>query len=97
MLVPLSGVADLQKLTVTLSGVTSSTGLMLDDTDVSMNVLLGDVTGNKVVNATDISFTKLQSGTVAGESNFRTDVTLNGSVNATDVSTVKLRSGSGLP
>lgn len=62
-----------------------------------MSVLLGDTTANKAVNSSDISQTKLQSGTAATAGNFRTDVNVNGVVNSSDVSTVKLKSGTALP
>ncbi|MGZ9159341.1 MAG: dockerin type I domain-containing protein, partial [Nitrospira sp.] len=96
MTVPLSGVTDLQKITLTLSGVTSS-GRMLPATAVSMNVLAGDTNGNRSVNATDIGQTKSNSGLPVGASNFRTDVNANGSINASDISQVKANSGHNLP
>jgi hypothetical protein len=49
------------------------------------------------VNATDVSQTKLQSGSVASAVNFRTDTVVSGFINATDITQVKLRVGSGLP
>ena len=58
---------------------------------------VGDTTGNKIVNSTDVSQTKLQSGVVVSQANCRQDVTANGVINSSDVSLVKLRSGSGLP
>jgi hypothetical protein len=97
MTVNLTGVADVQKVTVTLSGVTDALSQSLPDTGVSVNMLVGDVTGNKAVNATDIVLTKSQSGAPVSSSNFREDVTANGSINAADVNLVKLRSGATLP
>jgi hypothetical protein len=64
---------------------------------VPMGVLLGDVSGNGSVNATDVSQVKLQSGQPLTDINFRNDVNANGSINATDVSIVKLQSGTALP
>jgi hypothetical protein len=64
---------------------------------VQMGVLLGDTTGNGVVNASDVSQTKLQSGQPITASNFREDVLANGSINASDVSLVKSKSGTALP
>ena len=97
MTVNLTGVTDVQQITVTLSGVTDSSAQILPDTSVSMNMLIGDTTGNKSVNASDVSQTKGQSGATVTASNFRTDVTVNGVLNASDVSLVKSRSGSALP
>ena len=97
MTVNLTGVTDVQKITVTLSGVTASLGQVVPDTAVSVNMLVGDVTGNKTVNSSDVSQTKLQSGQAVTLANFREDVNVNGQINGTDVSLVKLRVGSGLP
>jgi hypothetical protein len=86
-----------QKITVTLSGVTDVFSQVVPDTAVSVNMLLGDTSGNKKVNSSDVSQTKLQSGQAVTASNFREDVNANGSINATDVGTVKLRVGTALP
>ena len=97
MTVNLTGVSDVQKVTVTLSNVTDSFAQVLPNTAVSINMLIGDTSGSKSVNGTDVSQTKLQSGSAVNATNFRQDVVVNGSVNGTDVSAVKLRSGNGLP
>ena len=62
MTVNLTGVTDVQKITVTLSNVTDSFSQVLPDTTVSMNVLMGDATGNKLVNSSDVSVVKSQGG-----------------------------------
>ena len=62
-----------------------------------MNVLLGDVTGNKLVNASDVSQIKSQSGLPVNGTNFRADVIANGAVNSSDLSTAKSHSGTSLP
>ncbi len=97
MTVNLTGVADVQKLTVTLNNVTDDFGQVLPNTAISVNMLIGDTTGNKTVNASDVSQTKSQSGLAVTGSNYREDVTVNGSINASDVSLVKSRSGFGVP
>ena len=97
MTVPLTGVTDQQKIIVTLNNVTDNASHVLPSTSVSMNVLLGDTTGNKIVNATDVSQTKLQSGVAISAANFRNDTNASGSINATDVSQVKASSGHGVP
>ena len=58
MTVNLTGVTDVQKITVTLSNVTDSFAQVLPNTAVSMNLLFGDTSGNKTVNASDVSQTK---------------------------------------
>ena len=97
MTVPLTGVTDVQKITVTLDTVTDAAAQVLPSTSLSMVVLLGDTNGNKVVNATDVSQTKLQSGIAIGAANFRNDTNVSGSISAADVSQVKLNSGHGVP
>ena len=47
MTVNLTGVADVQKITVSLSAVTDSFGQVLPDTAVSVNMLVGDINGEQ--------------------------------------------------
>ena len=97
MTVNLINVDDIQKLTVKLANVTDTFAQVLPDTTVSVNVLLGDTTGNKSVNASDISQTKANAGGVVDASDFREDVTASGDINASDVAAVKAHSGDSLP
>jgi hypothetical protein len=60
-------------------------------------LLLGDTSGNKTVNASDITQTKGQSGLPVTAANFREDVAVSGSINASDIGFVKSRSGASLP
>ena len=94
--VNLTGVANAQTITVTLSNVTDSFSQVYPNTVISVGFLLGDVNGNGSVNSSDISQTKLQTGQAVTNANFREDVGANGSINATDVSSVKLKSGTSL-
>jgi hypothetical protein len=97
MAVNLRSVANAQQITVKLSGVTDTQAQVLADTMVSMNVLVGDSTGNKSVNASDVSQIKAQSGGNVTAANFRTDLNANGSINASDVSLAKSHSGMSVP
>ena len=97
MTVNLTGVTNAQKISVKLTGVTDTQAQTLADTIVSMNVLSGDSTGNKSVNASDVSQIKAQSGATVTATNFRTDINANGSINASDVSLAKSRSGTSVP
>ena len=97
MTVNLIGVTDVQQITVTLSGVTDVFSQVLPSTPVSMNVLIGDVNGNKVVNASDVALVKSQVGQAVSGSNFREDVNADGSVSSSDVALTKLHVGDGLP
>lgn len=92
--VDLTGVTNAQTITVTLLGV--SNGTSTGDISVQMGILLGDVTGNGAVNASDVSQTQSESGHALSDLNFRADVTANGGINSTDVSTVQAQSGTGL-
>jgi hypothetical protein len=91
----LSGVTNVQRITVTLHNVNDGTST--GDVPVSMGVLVGDVNGNAVVNASDVSLTKSQVGNPVTSSNFREDVNANGTISATDVALVKSDVGTALP
>ena len=95
--VNLSGVANAQAITVTLSEVNDSLGNSSPAVPASMSVLIGDTNGDGSVNASDISQTKSKSGQAATNSTFRTDVTANGFINSSDISLVKSKSGTALP
>jgi sugar lactone lactonase YvrE len=95
--VDLTGVANAQTLTLSLTGVTDDIGQTMADTTVSASFLQGDTNGNGSVNATDIGQTKASSGQSATTANFRSDVSVNGSINATDLGIVKSSSGTVLP
>ena len=97
MTISLTGVADLQKITVTLSNVTDSFAQVMPDTPISINMLIGDTTGNKTVNSSDVGQTKFQSGAPVTGANFRADINANGTINASDVGEVKIDSGHSLP
>ena len=92
--VNLTNVSTAQRLTVNLIGV--SDGIHTGNISVPMAVLIGDATGNGLVNSTDISQTQAQSGQPVTGSNFRTDVNANGLINSTDISIVQSNSGTGL-
>ncbi len=93
--VNLTGVTNVQVITVLLSNVND--GTLHGDTSVSMGVLIGDVNGNGAVNASDVSLTKSQVGVTVSGSNFREDVNANGAINAVDVAQVKAEVGTALP
>jgi hypothetical protein len=93
--VNLTGVTNVQRITVTLFNV--SDGTHMGNVPVSMGVLVGDVNGNAVVNATDVALTKSQVGMAVSSSNFREDVNANGTISSTDVAIVKSDVGAALP
>lgn len=93
----LTGVSDVQKVTVTLGGVTGTSGQTLPNTSLSVNVLAGDTDGSKLVSAGDIGFVKANSGVPVGVGNFKADVVVSGTINASDIGLVKSRSGFSVP
>jgi hypothetical protein len=93
--VNLTGVTNVQKITVTLMNVNDGTNT--GDIPISMGVLVGDVNSNATVNASDVSLTKSQVGNPVSGSNFREDVNANGTISSTDVALVKSNVGTALP
>ena len=93
--VNLTGVTNVQRITVTLFNVND--GTHMGNVPLSMGVLVGDVNGNAVVNASDVSLTKSQVGAPVSGSNFREDVNVNGTISSTDVALVKSKVGTALP
>ncbi len=93
--VNLTGVTNVQRITVTLFNVND--GTHTSNVPVSMGVLIGDVNGNGAVNTTDVALTKSQVGMPVGSGNFREDVNANGTITATDVAIVKSDVGTSLP
>jgi hypothetical protein len=93
--VNLTGVTNVQRITVTLFNVND--GTHMGNVPVSMGLLVGDVNGNAVVNASDVSLTKSQVGQAVSSSNFREDVNANGTINSGDVALVKANVGTSLP
>ena len=99
MSIPLSGVTDVQQITVTATNVTDVNAQVLPSVPVPMIMLIGDSagTGNGTVNAGDVGFVKSVSGQTTGAGNFRADIAINGTINAGDVGLVKSKSGNHVP
>ena len=91
----LTGVANAQRLTVALFGVNNGTNT--GDVGVRVGMLLGDITNDAAVNASDVSVVKSFAGQTTDLTNFRNDVNANGAINSSDISLVKSVSGSALP
>ena len=89
MTVNLTGVTDVQRITVTLSGVTDSLAQVLPDTAVSVDFLIGDTNGDRFVNAGDTTQTRSRSGQTATATNFRSDVNHDGTINSGDTVAVR--------
>jgi Tol biopolymer transport system component len=95
--VNLSGVTNAQQVLVTLNNVSDSTGNLSTAVSAQMSLLIGDTTGDGVVNSADIAQAKSQSGQTVSLSNFRQDLTADGSLNSGDIALVKSKSGTALP
>jgi hypothetical protein len=93
--VNLTGVTNVQRMTVTLFNVND--GTHMGNVPISMGVLIGDVSGDAAVNAFDVSLTKMQVGQPVTGSDFREDVNANGVINSVDVALVKSKVGTALP
>jgi hypothetical protein len=93
--VNLTGVADAQRMALTLRNVNDGTNV--GDVVVPIGILLGDASGNGTVNSTDVSMVKSRSGQPITAANFRSDVVANGSINTSDIGQVKAQSGRQLP
>ena len=97
MVVNVTGVTNVQILTVTLSNVTDVFNQVAANNSVNIGFLIGDTNGNRTVNAADVSQTKSRLGQAVDATNFRSDVNANGSINAGDTALVKQNSGTSLP
>ncbi|MDQ6656227.1 MAG: dockerin type I domain-containing protein [Verrucomicrobiota bacterium] len=97
MAVDLTGVADAQTITLMLSDVTDSAGHVLPPTTFRVSFLLGDTSGDGVVNTADALQTRSRSGLPAEAATSRADVNLDGIINASDALIVRAHSGNSLP
>jgi hypothetical protein len=60
-------------------------------------MLIGDTTGDKTVNNSDVTQTRGQVGLPVSASNFREDVNIDGAITSADVSLVRSDIGHTLP
>jgi hypothetical protein len=96
-IVNLTGVANDQAVTVSLTNVTDAAGNFSATVSASMGVLIGDVNANGVVSNTDIAAVKAQVAAPVTSSNSRNDVNANGVISNTDVAAAKAQVGTTLP
>ncbi|HEX8680470.1 MAG TPA: choice-of-anchor Q domain-containing protein, partial [Chthoniobacterales bacterium] len=96
LIVNLTGVANAQRITVSVTNVTDSLGYNVSVT-ASMGVLLGDSNDDRSVNSGDAQQTRSRSGQGTNGTNFRSDCNLDGAVNSGDAFIVRARSGQGIP
>jgi hypothetical protein len=96
MIVPLSGVTDQQKLTVSVSGAAGS-GTLPTAFNFDVGFLIGDVNGDGVVNIGDTALIRTNSGVTLDNTNFQYDLNVDGLVNVGDSIIVRSKSGDFLP
>ena len=87
----LTGIANAQRITLTLFGVNDGTNI--GNIDIPIGVLLGDANGDGVVNSGDSTQTRSRAGQAANATSFRSDVNLDGTINSGDAFIVRARSG----
>ncbi len=96
--IPLAGVADGQKLNLHLSGIVANdnTSVIAGSADIAWTVLEGDVTGDGVVNSSDVS---LESSSITNAAvmpaNARFDINGDGSLTSADTTLVSGRVSGG--
>ncbi|MEP7155324.1 MAG: Calx-beta domain-containing protein, partial [Betaproteobacteria bacterium] len=95
VIVNLTGVPDVKRVTVSLSTVTGASNSI--GAAASMGFFVGDVSGNRAVNASDISAVKAQFGMPITVGNFVFDLNLSGVIGQPDANLAKARSGFVLP
>ncbi|MBL0125252.1 MAG: hypothetical protein IPP88_22115 [Betaproteobacteria bacterium] len=92
VIVTLSGVADAQRVTISLTGVNGA-----GTASASIGFLVGDVNITRRVDAADASAIKARTGQRANAGNYFYDLNASGVITVSDVSAAKARSGGGIP
>jgi hypothetical protein len=95
--VKLTGVANAQRLTLTLSDVRDNAGNFSSAVSGTMGVLLGDVNASARVDAADVSAVRQQTLQSINDLNFRNDINASGRIDAADVSIVRQQTLTSLP
>ena len=93
--IDLNGVANQQRISLTIYNLND--GLGLRDFVIPMAILVGDTTGDGIVNSSDVSETKAHANESLSATNLREDINASGTIDSLDASSVKSHSGTGLP
>jgi uncharacterized protein (DUF1800 family) len=88
--IPLTGLANQQTYSVTITNVSAAGGLLPSAT-VWFRTLYGDANGSGSVSAMDVAQVHAQEGVPVSGMNFRCDLNLNGSINSTDTMICRLK------
>jgi hypothetical protein len=97
MQVPLSGVANQQYVTLTVSNVTSSDGGTGGTGSIRVGFLLGDVNQNRVVTGTDLGLADDQIAQFVTAANYLMDVNATGTLTVADKAIVNAQLTKSLP
>jgi photosystem II stability/assembly factor-like uncharacterized protein len=84
VVVPLTGVADQQYVTVSLTNVTASDGGSNGSAAVRIGFLFGDVNQNRVVTVADLGLVNAQLAQIVTATNFLKDVNASGTLSVAD-------------
>jgi hypothetical protein len=84
VIVPLTGVANAQYVTISLSNVTSADGGTGGSASVRVGFLLGDVNQNRVVTVADLGLVNAQLAQFVTAANFIYDVNVSGTLSVAD-------------
>jgi hypothetical protein len=85
-IVNLTGVANAQKLTVTLTSISDTAGNSSPTLAVTMGVLLGDVDASRLVDGNDVSAVQNHTRQSVNNTNYRYDINASGLIDGNDVS-----------
>lgn len=97
MIIPLTGVANQQAITIAYSNVVPQGGGTAASGSVTFRILEGDVNGNGNVTVADVNLVKYYVGATVIAFNYRADLNASNAFSAADIGLVKLRVGNSVP
>jgi hypothetical protein len=97
IVVDLQGVANQQHLMVTLSDVRDTSGNVLNPVTARLDVLIGDVSGDRVVDGNDVASVQGKTRQTVNSTNFISDLDTTGVIDGNDVSLAQSHNRQSLP
>ena len=97
VIVNLTGVADIQYLSIALSNVTSTAGGPVGSASVRIGFLAGDVNGSRIVTVADVAAVNSVIAQFVTGSNYLNDVNINGALTVADKGIVNAQVAHALP
>jgi len=97
VIVPLTGVANQQYVTVSLTNVVPAAGGTGGNASVRIGFLLGDVTQNRVVTVSDLAQVNAQLAQTVSSANFLKDVNVTGTLSVADKAVANTQVTKALP